>query len=65
MPRTLTDMLVEAVALRLNMHDSGDNVYITLQQIDIIATSQPLCFMRITFHSITEWHPRMSETVYT
>lgn len=40
------DILAEAVALHSNMHDIGNKVYITLQQISIIATSQPVLHMK-------------------
>lgn len=35
----------KAVALHSNMHDIGDKMYITLQQINITEASQPLCFI--------------------
>jgi len=41
----------EAAALRSVVHDTGDGVYVTLQQINIIATCPPLSFIWNTFHS--------------
>lgn len=57
------DILDEAAALHFNMHDTRETTWLlTLQQVDIIATSRPLSFF-IHKHSIPEWHPFTSETV--